>query len=482
MHLPQIQLEALRPCWCEPGEFAVLDEDRVTALSSQAAAAGVALGMRRGGVATIAPSTTLLDRQSAKEDLARDAIMLALLQFTPEIARVGQTGAVMDVTASLRLFGGHVALCRQVTGLVTKLGFSIKLGTGPTALGAWLLATAPSRRGGRRRRTIKQTTLARTLDRLPCLLLNSAVPHAEWLDNIGCRTLGKLRALPRAGLLRRTTEALVAELDRAYGVLADVFEWVTPPPTFHVRVELMERIEHADAVVADTNRLVLQLIGWLAALKLAVTRLALGLEHERGRTAIPPTEIEVALAEPSWREDHLMRLLKEKLSRVELSGPVIAVYLKALQFVDMMPANESLFPEPGGTASDFMRKMELIVARLGKDNVLTHVRLAEHRPSAANGWMPVVEKRPKADALQESARRPFWILSKPIQLITRENRPFYGSPLKIIDGPEIIESGWWDDATEIRRYYVAQGIDGTCYWLFQDRSDDPTWHLHGFFA
>lgn len=460
----------------------MLDEDRVTALSPQAAAAGITPGMRRGGVATIAPDATLLDRQPAKEDLARDAIILALLQFTPEVAQVGQSGAILDVTASLRLFGGHAALCQQVKALVTKLGFSVTLGTGPTALGAWMLAVAPSRRGRRRRRAIKPHTLARMIDRLPCLLLNSAVPHADWLENIGCRTLGKLRALPRAGLLRRTTEALVAELDRAYGALPDVFEWVAPAPTFHVRAELMERIEHADTVVAGANRLVLQLIGWLAALKLAVTRLALGLEHERGRTAIPPTEIEVALAEPSWREDHLMRLLKEKLSRLETSAPVIAVYLKALQFVDMLPANASLFPEPGGTPGDFMRKMELIVARLGKDNVLTHVRLAEHRPSAANGWIPVVDKRPKADVLQESARRPFYKLDKPIPLITRDDRPFYSSPLKIIDGPEIIESGWWDDATEIRKYYVAQAEDGTCYWLFQNRSDDPTWHLHGFFA
>jgi protein ImuB len=96
--------------------------------------------------------------------------------------------------------------------------------------------------------------------------------------------------------------------------------------------------------------------------------------------------------------------------------------------------------------------------------------------------MPVVDKRPKADVQQENAPRPFWILDKPIQLITRDNRPFYGSALKIVDGPEIIESGWWDDATEIRKYYVAQGTDGTCYWLFQDRSVDPIWHLHGFFA
>lgn len=478
-----MQIEALRPCWSEPGAYLVVEEDRVTALSQQAVAAGITLGMRRGGVATIAPDAAVLEREHAKEEVARDAITLALLQFTPEIAQVGVSGAVMDVTASLTLFGGHAALCRQIKSVVGRLGFSVRLGTGPTALGAWLLAVAPPmQRRARRRRTIKPTTLAKTLDRLPCLLLEAAAKHAEWLQNIGCTTLGKLRALPRAGLLRRTNEALVAELDRAYGALPDLFEWVVPPPTFHVRTELLERIEHADAILADANRLILQLVGWLTALKLAVTRMVLGMEHERGRTAIPPTEVEVVLAEPSWREEHFMRLLKEKLSRIELSAPVIALCLKAVQFSEMAPVSDNLFPEPGGTAADFARLMELIVARLGKENVLVHVRHAEHRPESVNCWMPATDKHPKPDILQESAPRPFWLLPKPLQLITRDNRPFYKSPLKLIDGPERIESGWWDDGIEVRDYYVAQGTDGTCYWLFQQRADDPIWHLHGYFG
>ncbi|MFP3607488.1 DNA polymerase Y family protein, partial [Paraburkholderia sp. SIMBA_053] len=90
--------------------------------------------------------------------------------------------------------------------------------------------------------------------------------------------------------------------------------------------------------------LVVQLTGWLSQKQLAVTRIALLLEHERGRDSIAPTTIEVALAEPTWREDHLMRLLKERLGRVELAAAVIALQLVVQEVKEAEPASDSLFP------------------------------------------------------------------------------------------------------------------------------------------
>ncbi|CAM2158443.1 protein of unknown function (plasmid) [Pararobbsia alpina] len=88
----------------------------------------------------------------------------------------------------------------------------------------------------------------------------------------------------------------------------------------------------------------MQMTGWLSAKQLAVARYAIFLEHERGRDAIPPTEIDIALAEPTWREEHLVRLLKERLGRVELDAPVIALRLEARDVREAQAASESLFP------------------------------------------------------------------------------------------------------------------------------------------
>jgi protein ImuB len=222
--------------------------------------------------------------------------------------------------------------------------------------------------------------------------------------------------------------------------------------------------------------------GWLVVQQLAVTMFTLWMEHERGRAAIAPTPLEVALAEPSWTDAHLLRLLKERLAKVELTAPVIGLRLDARQLTAMRPPTDSLFPEPGGSPADFRRLLELLTARLGPENVLTPNVSPDYRPEVYNAWVPAAEKLTREREEYEAIERPFWILPKPIPLLMRDERPFYGSPLKLIRGPERVEGGWWDDRTAARDYYVAQGADASCYWIYLERTQEAKWFLHGLYA
>jgi protein ImuB len=197
------------------------------------------------------------------------------------------------------------------------------------------------------------------------------------------------------------------------------------------------------------------------------------------------------LAEPTWRDEHLVRLLKERLGRLTLEAPVIGLALEALQVRPMAPPNASLFPEPGGSEDDRMRMLELLAARLGAENVLQPLPLADYRPEQANVWVPVQQKvSDKARNAQLppdvlSLPRPTWLLARPIALLMRDHRPFYGSPLKMASTPERIEAGWWD-GPETRDYFIAEGRDHTLYWVYRERigTDDngPKWFLHGLFG
>jgi protein ImuB len=292
-----------------------------------------------------------------------------------------------------------------------------------------------------------------------------------------------LRKLPRAGLLRRCDKDVLQALDRAYGEAPELFEWVQAPQTFSARLELPDRIEHAEAVVFAARRLIVQMCGWLVARQLAVSRFILSLEHERGRVAIAPTPVEISLSEPAWREDHPMRLLKERLGRLELSAPVIAIRLEVAQVAAMLPPTASLFPEPGGTPADYHRLLELLTARLGGDSVLAPAPKADHRPEVCNGWTSAGTGKLIAVPAKENIERPFWMLEQPIALLVRDHRPFYGSPLKLISGPERIEAGWWDGALAVRDYFIAQGSESACYWIYRERAGlEARWFLHGLFV
>jgi protein ImuB len=301
----------------------VLERDKVIVLDQAARDAGVMVGMKRGGVTTLTANALMYERCPTRELDVQREVAFALLRFSPQVAVREEETIVVDVTASLRLFGGIAQVCRQIREVVNAIGVTARMSVAPTGQGAWLLA----KRG--RRRVLKISSLERTLGELPFMVIPEVRPFAEWFNGLGCRVLNDIRRLPRAGLKKRCGVDLLDSLDRAYGLSPELYEWLELPPSFSARSELPDRVEHAEAVLFSARRLIVQLCGWLSAQQLALTQATITLEHERGRQAIEPTTIDIALAEPTWHEEHLVRLLKERLGRIELEAAVIAVRLTA---------------------------------------------------------------------------------------------------------------------------------------------------------
>lgn len=455
-------------------------------MSDLAQGAGVQLGMRRGGALMLAPQSQFQQRAPQLEAEALQAVAMALLQFTPQLAQAEEDTLLLDVGASLRLFGGIRSLCRQAAASMRALGFTAVLSCAPTARGAWLLARSNAGRA------LTMEALVRRLDRLPCSLLPPARPYLSWLEGIGCMTLGEMRRLPRPGLQRRCGRALLDMLDDAHGERPELHQWLEAPASFRAKLELFDRVENAEALLFGAHRLLLQLTGWLSARQLAVERIQLLLEHERGKVARPPTMIEIVLAEPTWRDAHLVRLLKERLAKQVLDAPVIGLCLEAPQVQTMAAPSDSLFPEPGGSKEDWQRLLELLTARLGPENVLQAAPRADYRPEQANAWVSVQEKIRPADARAQlppdmpSLPRPTWLLARPIALLMRDHRPYYGSPLRIMSTGERIEAGWWGQM-QTRDYFMAEGEDRAHYWLYRERDANDgelssRWYLHGLFG
>ncbi len=77
--------------------------------------------------------------------------------------------------------------------------------------------------------------------------------------------------------------------------------------------------------------------------------------------------------------------------------------------------------------------------------------------------------------------RPLWLLAEP-RLLDGLDWPQYEGRLEIEDGPERIESGWWDGRDVRRDYYVARTTDGVRLWVFRERRTDGRWFMHGVFG
>jgi protein ImuB len=313
--------------------------------------------------------------------------------------------------------------------------------------------------------------------------LPEAATHQEWLEGIGCRTLSDLRRLPRSGLKRRTRTGLLEALDRAYGEAPELFDWLQAPASFQAAIELPYRVDQAPMLLFGTQRLLAQMSGWLVARQQAVRCFLLWMVHEKGRASLAPTALEVALSEPSCEEAHLLRLVKERLGQLQLVAPVIALRLEATQLSAWTAPSGQLFASPGSRTEDYHRLLELLVARLGADALNLPAPCADHRPEQANQWQIAHQAGAIEHAEMPTAARPFWLLEQPLPLVVRQHRPFYGSSLSLLSGPERIEAGWWDGALALRDYFVAQGEEGACYWIYRERdASSARWFLHGLFG
>ncbi|MDH6149452.1 hypothetical protein OKW46_003377 [Paraburkholderia sp. WSM4179] len=95
---------------------------------------------------TLSPETEMHERDMGREGAAQREVGVVLKRFSPEGALFDDATVVVEVGASLRLFGGLLALCREAKAVLNALGFTARISAAPTGQGAWLLAKYGNRR------------------------------------------------------------------------------------------------------------------------------------------------------------------------------------------------------------------------------------------------------------------------------------------------------------------------------------------------
>jgi protein ImuB len=463
---------------------------RVVLADATARAAGVEPGMSAATAASLAAGLQMFARDAAREAAQVQRLALTLAQFTPTVI-VQSDGVLLEVAASLRLFGGAGALWRLVRAAVRQCCVhSLAMAAASTATAASVLARTEPRSMRLRRLPVNQR-----LDALPLAAVAAAwqiEPRlVDLLQGIGCRTLGDVRVLPRTGAQRRGAAALLERAARAYGEAPDPQIGFEPPRTFEMGLELLHRADDAAMLVFAVQRLVQPLAGWLAQQWLAAARLALVLRHETSlRHAQPDTVVTLALADPTRDAGQIALLLRERLQRLALPAPVYALTLRLDEAVPHAGHETALWREAGqgGRGEDAKALFDRLAARLGPERVCRPRLAADHRPERAMTWQPLHEPADAAGARPPAggAPRPTWLLPEPQRLAedAASGRPLlHGAPLVLAGRAERIEAGWFDGQLVSRDYHVARAKDQRWLWVFRERRGAlAQWYLHGVFG
>jgi protein ImuB len=435
--------------------------ERILDCTPAALAAGVQPGMPVTAARGLVEGLHVVARDRTAEGEALQRLAACCYRYSSQVCIPGdRPGLFLEAGASERLFGRAQALSRRLEQALGRLGYHATAGSAATPEAAWLAA--------REAWHIEGTgALRRQLGALPLSRLHLESAQLAALERMGFRQLRDLLRLPRRTLTRRFGPAPPDYLDRLLGARADPRPLYHPPEHFSSRLELPAEIQASQALLFPLRRLLEELCAALRGGDTAVQALRITLGHEDHADST----IELGLQSPTQDSARLLTVLRERLERLRLPGPVRAVRLDAPHLLKFAAGQRSLFRDtPAESAQDIAELAERLQARLGRDAVSGLTGVEDHRPEYS--WRPrALDEAPRCTA---HPHRPAWLLPQP-------RRCDIGD-YEILAGPERIESGWWDGRDCRRDYFIVRDAQGGTLWAFHEYKPRRGWYLHGIFA
>lgn len=474
IYLPQLPLQSAttqedRPCLVYETNAS---RQTVYRLNDSAAKAGIETGMPLTAAHSLCAELVAIERDSRREQATLHGLSLWALQFTSKISLQPPDGLILEIGASLKLFGGLESLRQSILDELTTLGYHACYAITPIAQAAWLLAL------NRVPQTItKPQALTHEITSLPIALLPITTEKKTALYRLGLISIGDCLRLPRDGLGRRLGPELLDSIDRALGRCPDPRQFIDPPDHFEAQILMAEPVDQIQPLLFILQRLLRQLCGYLRARDTAAQRLHLGFIKP-----FQPIEwLELTLLQPSRDPQHLLRLWQEKLERHSLQSLVEGLELQVRQLLPLQPQSADLLGTPQKSAVSFLQMLERLKNRLGEQLIWQPLCRADHRPEQG-GELAAFPQTIHPDNKLHSLR-PLWLLPqpRPLQQAT-DGGPLLQGALTLLTGPERIESGWWDGHGQRRDYYIAHSQRQQRLWVYRTLKPPRQWYLHGFFG
>jgi len=464
----------------------VASRPHVHAANACARDAGITPLMPVAAAQARAAQLLVVPREPAREQQTLQEIATWLAQFTPMVCPE-KSGASLEISSTLRLFGGIAALAGRIRAGIPSLGLHAALGIAPTPLAAYLLARSSHHAShymtGIRMCRAGDVTRAQLRERLadiPLALFDWPHDIVQPLAALGLVRVKDLLSQPRAGLRRRFGDRVLEDLDRALGQSADPREPHRVPEDFSSHADLLFDIVDAERLFIPISMLLNQMEGFLRARGAAVNEIVLELKHNRTLK----TRHEFGARHPQRNAGEWLRLIRERLTAKPFPEAVVALTLVAPRLVACPEQNESWLPTPDVRQEKWQTLIERVASRLGDKSVFSIRENSDHRPEYAWGQDTDRDHKKPARAAQATPDkpRPLMLLTEPRALVTISGAPLHHGALALLAGPERIETGWWDGRPVARDYFVAKNPQQEICWIFRDYRQGKKWYLHGYFS
>lgn len=433
------------------------------AVNPAASALGLRAGLSLTSAQTLAQGFATVEHDPAATERQQQLLAAWAYRFSSQVSLHYPRALLLEVESSLGLFGPWPRFEARLREELRALGFRHRIVLASNPVAARMLANAHDGLAVSAPETTRAALAAMPIDRL-----GLPVDAATAFSRMGLRQLDQILRLPRDTLARRFAAEVQLHLDRLLGLRAMALDCYLPPDRFESRLELNFDVESSQALLFPLRRMIEDLAAFLAGRDAGVQRFSLFLEHAEGTDTL----LQVGLLAAEREAGRLLELARGRLEQLTLRAPVRNLRLVAEELPAFVPQAGELFSARAQQQQNWEQLRERLRARLGDEAVRSVGVVADHRPECA--WRGT--GLPVANAGTCTAPRPGWLLEQPRAL------PLSG--LRLLAGPERIESGWWDGGDVRRDYYLVEteaGQRGWAYRQFGDERDSPLW-LQGWFA
>jgi protein ImuB len=445
----------------------------VVALNRLARRCGIVPGVKLNAAFALAASLRVFERSIPSERASLESLSAWAQTLTSTVSIEQPDTVLLEVGGSVRLFGSLAAIKHKLGEEIARRRWARRLCAAPTATAALWLAR------GAVEDVESLATLSGRLGSLPVRVTRWPHEIQALLQDLGVRTIADCLRLPRDGFARRVGLEYLHDLDRAFARRFDPRETFVPLERWRTKRELYQETSSSAVFMVAVEDMVAALTVELLRRQAEVRSLRIEFEHVRRE----PTFESFDWAEPTHERGRLLSLLRDRLERIALPAPAVALRVTTGFLLPWQSRADDLFDKvPVETLSHVL--LERLRGRLGTNAVHGIVAVAEHRPelawsrSAARSGAPSWRDGPLSPWARQ---RPLWLLPGPLLLSSAEAHRYYRGVVELSSSAERIESGWWDGQDACRDYYAAVSSTGERLWIYRDRRS-LDWYLHGLFG
>lgn len=465
----------------------------MAAVDEKAAASGLTRGQTVADALALSPALKIAEADPEEDLRALTRLADWCARFSPAVAVDPPDGLFFDIEGCAHLWGCEADMMATLLARLAEQGMAARAAIADTFGAAWALA-----RYGADDSCLSSGDHAKRLAPLPVAALRLDPAISSSLRRLGLKTIGHLRALPRAAMRKRFGAELLLQLDHALGAEDEALMFRRAPTPWIERRVFAEGLSAPEDMPRVVEDLVRCLCARLEDHGLGARQFEAAFHRIDGEATRRAIRTALSARDPV----RLSKLFAPKLETLDPGFGIEVVTLTA-DSVEPLTVAQSDFVEAaaGARNADLAPLIDRLRNRLGPDRVWRAAPQESHVPERAYtrifplalstgcGWdtgkpRPIrLFQRPEPiDAIAPVPDDP------PVMFRWRGQ----AHRVRRAEGPERIAAEWWrkpwaqNDVDRVRDYYRVEDERGARFWLFRTGlygGERPTrWWMHGLFA